>query len=117
MSQDQNTEVIEKQVLSDLSEATGTEVSVGDLAKMVQVRYEVALSQLLLNISNMSPRQITRVVSNAIDLPIQSGLGKKFTKEIKAKTAALMAQVIDLRNILQADKMNKEEEAKNNATR
>jgi len=117
MSQQQTTEVTQEKVLNDLSDATGANVSVGDLAKIVQVRYEVALSQLLQNLSSMSPRQITRVVSNAIDLPIQSGMGKKFTKEIEAKTAALMAQVIDLRNILQADKINKEEDAKNNATK
>ena len=104
--------VTQQQVLDDLSAVTGAPVGVGDLAKIVQVRYEVALSQLLQNLSDMSTRSICRILSNAIDLPIQSGLGKKFVNEYEAKNAALLAQVIDMRNILQADKMQKEEDAK-----
>jgi hypothetical protein len=109
--------VTQQKVLDDLSVATGVEVKMAELSRMTEIRYQVALAQLLQNLSNMTTRQCVRVVSNAIDLPIQSGMGKPFVKEFEAKTAALMAQVIDLRNILQADIMEKEEQRKINETK
>jgi DNA-binding protein len=93
--------------------AEGTEVPEANtepLEKVAMMRYVAAMTQLKMVIPELSVRSLGRAITNAIDLPVASGVVMDFVKKEEAEVAGLIAQIIDLRMLIQAQNMKKEDQ-------
>lgn len=110
MSQDEVVEKLETREQSDAETAAYVAANTEPLEKVAMMRYVAAMTQLKMVIPELSTRNLGRALTNALDLPVESGVVMAFTTENETAVAGLIAQIIDLRMLIQAQKMKKKEQ-------
>lgn len=108
---------------TDVATPADSSTGMGELAQVAQMRYNVALAQFLMNAESMSKRSILRAITQAVDLPVKSGLAKPFVAadykqrgQMEVNSAALFAQLLDMRNLIQANLLTKKKQAEENTS-
>jgi len=92
-----------------LAETTGSIVKIQEMEAMFASKYNYLFELLLKASSDLSARQVSRALFNAVDLGVQSGLAPKLVSKDEAKFAGYLAQLLDLRNVKLATNLQKEE--------
>lgn len=109
--------VSEQQVLDALSQETGKKVSIEEFNQISRTRFQIGMMQLIMNSEKMSKESVMRALTNAIDFPVQCGVVKPIVNakyknrgELEMNTAGIIAQLLDLRNVILADLLKKKEQ-------
>lgn len=76
--------------------------------KLFEVRINAALQHLHLLMGSCSSRNIQRALDAALTLPVGLKQSKKFTNKKEVELAGLLAQILDLRTVIQGYKMRQE---------
>lgn len=77
--------------------------------KLFEVRIEAALQHLHMLMGSCSARNIQRALDAALTLPVGLKQSKKFATKKEVELAGLLAQILDLRTVIQGYKMREEQ--------